>query len=95
MALGWENALLSTDGTLPCNSFPSSQPRSGGEYKAWMTKVGDYDTTMTKGSFSFIPSKSKTDNFKVASHVDDFDGDGIPDSEDPCPFDSNLDCLEG
>lgn len=35
----------------------------GGEYKVWMTKVSDYDTS--KGSFGFIPSKSKTDNFKV------------------------------
>jgi hypothetical protein len=40
-------------------------PNPGGEYKVWMTKVEDHDSTMTKGSFGFIPSKSKTDNFKV------------------------------
>ena len=44
-------------------------PNPGGEYKAWMTKVGDYDTTGTKGSFGFIPSKTKTDNFKVVPPV--------------------------
>jgi hypothetical protein len=69
-------------------------PNPGGEYKAWMTKVGDYDMTMTKGSFGFIPSKSKTDNFKVASSLDS-DGDGTPDDLDKCPFDPDPSCLEG
>jgi hypothetical protein len=45
-------------------------PNPGGEYKAWMTKFSDYDETMTQGSFGFIPSKSKTDNFKVVAPVD-------------------------
>jgi hypothetical protein len=66
-------------------------PNPGGEYKAWMTKVGDYDITMTKGSFGFIPSKSKTDNFKVTPSIDS-DGDGIPDDEDLCPFDPTPGC---
>jgi hypothetical protein len=68
-------------------------PNPGGEYKAWMTKVGDYD--ITKGSFGFIPSKSKTDNFKVASPVDDSDDDGIPDADDICPSNPRPDCSEG
>jgi hypothetical protein len=46
-------------------------PNPGGEYKVWMTKVEDYDRTMTKGSFGFIPSKSKTDNFKVQPRDDE------------------------
>ncbi|MGZ8500287.1 MAG: thrombospondin type 3 repeat-containing protein [Candidatus Binatia bacterium] len=66
-------------------------PNPGGEYKVWMTK--DYvtcainedpnstSTTPCQGSFGFIPSLSKTDNFKVV----DYDGDGIPDGEDNCP----------
>jgi hypothetical protein len=69
-------------------------PNPGGEYKAWMTKVVDYDTTMTKGSFGFIPSKSKTDNFKVTPPADT-DGDGIPDVDDACPHDPDPNCLEG
>jgi hypothetical protein len=40
-------------------------PNPGGEYKVWMTHILDYDPTMSSGSFGFIPSKSKTDNFKV------------------------------
>jgi hypothetical protein len=71
-------------------------PNPGGEYKAWMTKVGDYDRYMTKGSFGFIPSKSKTDNFKVASPIEnDSDGDGIPDDDDMCPSNPRPDCSEG
>ena len=61
-------------------------PNPGGEYKVWMTPVGDYDPTMTKGSFGFIPSKSKTDNFKVMAPVDS-DNDGIPD------FEESPDCV--
>ena len=73
-------------------------PNPGGEYKVWMTKVSDYDTTMTKGSFGFIPSKSKTDNFKVVAPVNndvDSDGDGIPDSQDLCPTNPDPNCGYG
>jgi hypothetical protein len=73
----------------------SQTPNPGGEYKVWITRVSDYDPYL-KGSFGFIPSKTKTDNFKVASPVDiDSDGDGIPDSEDRCPFDPDPSCVEG
>jgi hypothetical protein len=70
-------------------------PNPGGEYKVWVTKVSDYDTTMTKGSFGFIPSKSKTDNFKVVAPINtdvDSDKDGIPDSEDLCPTNPSPNC---
>jgi hypothetical protein len=38
-------------------------PNPGGEYKAWMTPVGNYDPP--NGFFGFIPRFTKTDNFKV------------------------------
>jgi len=69
-------------------------PNPGGEYKVWITRVTDYDPTTLLGSFGFIPSKSKTDNFKVVNPAaPDSDGDGIPDSEDPCPIDPTNNCL--
>jgi hypothetical protein len=40
----------------------STTPNPGGEYKVWITKVLDYNTYG-----GFVPSKSKTDNFKVLS----------------------------
>jgi hypothetical protein len=40
-------------------------PNNGGEYKVWMTPVGSYSTDTTVGTFGFINSQSKTDNFKV------------------------------
>jgi hypothetical protein len=68
-------------------------PNPGGEYKVWMTPMGSYDSM--KGFHGFIPSKSKTDNFKVAAPVGDFDGDGILDGMDLCPMDPDPNCLEG
>ena len=53
----------------------------GGEYKVWMTRVSDYDLSM-RGAFGFIPSKSKTDNFKVVPPIDD--------PTDPCIVDPDL-----
>jgi hypothetical protein len=71
-------------------------PNPGGEYKVWVTKVSDFDATMTKGSFGFIQSKSKTDNFKVVAPVVDTDldsdGDGIPNSLDLCPTNPDPIC---
>ena len=58
-------------------------PNNGGEYKAWMTPVIGF-----KG---FLPSKSKTDNFKVESSLPppavtddgtDTDGDGLTDYQE-------------
>lgn len=76
-------------------------PNQGGEYKVWMTQdyvpgcfinddpiVNKDSTQVCDGSFGFIPSKSKTDNFKVI----DYDGDGIPDAEDACPDDPFNTC---
>ena len=41
-------------------------PNNGGVYKVWMTPVGSYSPG--NGKFGFIPSESKTDNYKV-KHV--------------------------
>src|SRR5262245_27331261 len=76
-------------GAITVELFPYLRtPNPGGEYKVWMTPVGDYacggvsnQNDCTIGFFGFIPSKSKTDNFKVI----DYDGDGTPDLEDACP----------
>jgi hypothetical protein len=46
-----------------CPFDPS--PNAGEEYKVWMTKVDDYNNA---GGF-FVPSKSKTDNFKVTAYT--------------------------
>jgi hypothetical protein len=56
------------------NPLIKPTPNPGGEYKVWMTPVDWYDTT--KGFHGFIPSKSKTDNFKV-----------VPSNEIVCPGD--------
>lgn len=40
---------------------------NGGEYKVWITPVGDYDPP--NGFHGFIPRHTKTDNFKVRSRA--------------------------
>jgi hypothetical protein len=55
--------------------FINPTPNPGGEYKVWMTPIASYSYDPTKGFHGFIPSKSKTDNFKVAPPV-----------ENPCPI---------
>ncbi|MFM7321501.1 MAG: hypothetical protein ACKO5K_08270 [Armatimonadota bacterium] len=49
-------------------------PNNGDVHKAWLTRISDYDPA--KGRFGFIPSKSKTDNFKCV-HDDGGPGDKI------------------
>jgi hypothetical protein len=70
---------------------------SGGEYKVWMTPVGSYSTDTTVGTFGFINSQSKTDNFKVRTSSNgtdldvgivgnkfyDADTDGVWDADEP------------
>ena len=68
------------------NFFPSTVRQIlGANIKFGLRRFSDYDTSGTLGSFGFIPSKSKTDNFKVIGI--DSDGDGIQDGEDACPND--------
>ena len=55
--------------TLTVRLYPFfDTPNPGGEYKVWMSMDP-----------RFIPSQTKTDNFKVAADTADNDGDGLPD----------------
>jgi len=47
----------------------SYTPKTGGVYKVWVTKVEHYSPG--EGCFGFIPSLSKTDNFKVGRQLDE------------------------
>ena len=78
-------------GNITAQLYPFTEtPNPGGEYKAWMTPVNSYDPT--QGFHGFIPSQSKTDNFKV---IGDTDADGFPDSEDACPNESAPESPDG
>ena len=87
----------------PANSSTSVQllpyadtPNNGGEYKAWITKIDDYNKPNCKGRSSngFCTSDSKTDNFKVkaptalpayvyACKFNDFNNNGVHDVDEP------------
>jgi len=47
----------------------SYTPKTGGVYKVWVTKVEHHSPG--EGCFGFIPSLSKTDNFKVGMKLDE------------------------
>ncbi|HUS32763.1 MAG TPA: myxococcus cysteine-rich repeat containing protein [Kofleriaceae bacterium] len=52
-------------GALTVQLMPyADTPNPGGEYKVWITRVEDYDIR-AKRFHGFVPSESKTDNFKV------------------------------
>lgn len=61
--------------TMTVRLYPfDDTPNPGGEYKVWMAPV----TNVSPENFRFIPSQTKTDNFKAASDTADNDGDGLP-----------------
>jgi hypothetical protein len=68
-------------GTGKCGSttvqlFPfNDTPNPGGEYKVWMQSV---ESVLAVG---FVPSQSKTDNFKATGAVDS-DSDGLSDASE-------------
>ncbi len=75
-------------GAITVQLFPYlDTPNNGGEYKVWVTSVDDYDAA--KGKHGFLPSASKTDNFKIKVP-------GTPDEEPPHPAcgDGHLDAGE-
>lgn len=63
----------------PVQLFPYlDTPNNGGEYKVWLTPLGSYQCLLTvvscgTGTFGFINSESKTDNFKVRGVIDEID----------------------
>jgi cysteine-rich repeat protein len=61
-------------------------PNPGGEYKAWATRVSEYDASKTQ-FHGFLPSESKTDNFKIVALVQ-------PPPPPPCCGDGHLDTGE-
>jgi hypothetical protein len=59
-------------GSVTVQLYPfNDTPNPGGEYKTWMQSVLGFE--------GFLPSKSKTDNFKALGAVDS-DGDGLSDA---------------
>jgi hypothetical protein len=62
--------------TVTVRLYPfDDTPNPGGEYKVWMAPV---NPNVLPENFRFIPSQTKTDNFKAASDTADNDGDGLP-----------------
>jgi len=52
-------------GAITVQLFPyDDTPNPGGEYKVWITPVADYNDA-GNNFFGFLPSASKTDNYKV------------------------------
>lgn len=49
----------------------NTTPNPGCVYKVWMTKVSDYDESAPGNVFGFVPSKSKTDNFRTCEGIPD------------------------
>lgn len=63
------------NGSTPVQLYPfAATPNPGGEHKVWLTPVGSYradwetDLQAPSNSFGFVPSQSKTDNFKCRRH---------------------------
>jgi len=86
VAGGFINNYLGTTHTVGLGKCPGAisaglmpyldTPNNGGEYKVWITPVGAYDPP--NGFHGFIPSNTKTDNFKVRARECTEDCDGEP-----------------
>jgi len=64
-----DGPLNPANGSTPVQLIPfSNTTNSGGEYKVWLTPVGSYSPG--NGTFGFVDSNSKTDNFKVKEDVE-------------------------
>jgi cysteine-rich repeat protein len=63
-------------------------PNNGGEYKVWMTPVGEYNPLARNATYGFVSSESKTDNYKVLNE------EVPPPPPPPVCGDGNLDAGE-
>lgn len=80
-------------GSISVQLFPYlDTPNPGGEYKAWMTPVANYDPLNVNSTFGFVNSHSKTDNFKVKKGGEvaitgfkfyDTNTNGVPEAGEP------------
>jgi cysteine-rich repeat protein len=75
-------------GAITVQLFPyDDTPNPGGEYKVWITPIGEYDESSSQ-FFGFSPSASKTDNYKVIPSAPPpptpYCGDGTLDSNEQC-----------
>ena len=70
-------------GALTVQLMPfADTPNPGGEYKVWVTAVGDY--AEGEGKHGFLPRFSKTDNFKVRPSEEEPEPEPEPDAKEPC-----------
>jgi cysteine-rich repeat protein len=84
-------------GALTVQLMPyADTPNPGGEYKAWVTKVSEYDIRYRQ-FFGFNPSESKTDNYKIREEEENppppapYCGDGNLDAGEQCDDGNNVD----
>ena len=58
------------DGGITVQLFPyDDTPNNGGVYKVWLTPTALLNCSGPGNSFCFVPSDSKTDNFKVENEI--------------------------
>lgn len=69
-------------------------PNNGGEYKVWITPVGEYDLMARGAVHGFLHNESKTDNYKVRAPVvappEPSCGDGTVDEGEECDDGNNT-----
>jgi hypothetical protein len=77
-----EQGVDVNDGGITVSLWPFNEtPNPGGEYKAWLTPVGDYDPSGP--NFGFANNASKTDNFKCPIVTPPPDAGPPPDAAPP------------
>jgi len=83
-------------GAITVQLFPfDDTPNPGNEYKVWVTLQDDYDLDAPSGKHGFVPSDTKTDNFKTHNcdqpPPEPFCGDGRIDEGEECDDGNDVD----